>query len=64
MPIVLQKILRGKGYNISKNKIHEVLKLGYARKEKNKKKRKKWIRYERKHSMELWHTDWFFYNGV
>jgi len=47
-------------YTISKNKIHEVLKMnGYAR-EKNKRKRKKWIRYERKHSMELWHTDWFF----
>jgi len=36
---------------------------GYAREEKSKKKRKKWIRYERKHSIELWHTDWFYYNG-
>jgi len=62
--IVLQTILKKKGYNISKNKIHEVLKmLGYAREEKNKKKRRKWVRYERKHSMSLWHTDWFFYNG-
>jgi len=60
--VVLQTILRKKGFNVSKNKIHEVLKMnGYAR-EKNKQKRKKWIRYERKHSMELWHTDWFF-NG-
>jgi len=48
-------------YTISKNKIHEVLKMnGYAKEEKNKRKRKKRIRYERKHSMELWHTDWFF----
>jgi len=62
--IVLQTILKDRGYSISKNKIHEVLKmLGYAKEEKNKKKRKKWIRYERKHSMELWHTDWFLYNG-
>jgi putative transposase len=62
--IVSQKILKERGYNISKNKIHKVLKmLGYAREEKNKKKRKKWIRYERKHSMELWHTDWFFCDG-
>ena len=37
--------------------------LGYAKEEKNKKKRKKWVRYERKHSMSLWHTDWFYYNG-
>ncbi len=26
-------------------------------------KRETRIRYERKHSMELWHTDWFYYNG-
>ena len=37
--------------------------LGYAKEEKNKKKRKKWIRYERKYSMELWHTDRFLYNA-
>ena len=41
----LQKILKERGCNISKNKIHEVLKmLGYSKEEKNKKKRKKWIR--------------------
>ena len=62
--IVLQTILKERGYRISKNKIHEVLKMnGYAKEEENKKKRKKWIRYERKHSMELWHADWFYYNG-
>ena len=45
--IVLQKILKERGYNIGKNKIHEVLKmLGYAKEEKSKKKRKKWVRYE------------------
>ena len=62
--IVLQTILKKKGHSISKNKIHEVLKmLGYAKEEKNKKKRKKWVRYKKKHSMSLWHTDWFYYNG-
>ena len=46
--IVLQKILKERGYNTSKNKIHEVLKmLGYFKEEKNEKKRKKWVRYER-----------------
>jgi len=45
---VLQTILRKKGFNVSKNKIHEVLRMnGYAKEEKNKQKRKKWIRYER-----------------
>ncbi len=62
--IVLQKVLKERSYNISKNKIREVLKmLGYAKEEKNKKKRKKWVRYERRHSMSLWHTDWFYYSG-
>ena len=62
--LVLQTILKERGYRISKNKIHEVLKmLGYAREERSKKKRRKWVRYEREHSMSLWHTDWFFYNG-
>ncbi|MBO8183517.1 MAG: hypothetical protein H0Z28_12135 [Archaeoglobus sp.] len=56
--IILQTILRKKGFNVSKNKIHEVLKMnGYAKEEKNKQKRKKWIRYERKHSMELWESE-------
>jgi len=60
--IVLQ--IRKIGCNISKNKIYEVLRMnGYVREENSKQKRKKWIRYERKHSMELWYTDWFFYKG-
>ena len=25
----------------------------------NKQRRRKWIKYERKHSMSLWHTDWY-----
>ncbi len=45
---ILQTILRKKGFKISKNKIHEVLKMN---------------RYERWHSMELWHADWFYSDG-
>ena len=42
--IVLQKILKERGYT-TKNKIHEVLKmLGYSKEEKNKKKRKNTLR--------------------
>jgi len=38
--ILLQKILKERSYSISKNKIHEVLKmLGYAKEEKNKKEK-------------------------
>jgi len=29
--------------------------------EYNKKKQRKWVRYERKHSKSLWHMDWFEY---
>ena len=37
--IVLQIILNKRGYSISKNKIHEVLRMnGYAREKKNKRK--------------------------
>jgi len=45
---------------ISKRTIHKVLiKLRYAHHQPNKQKRRKpWIRYERKHSLSLVHTDW------
>ena len=26
----------------------------------NKQRRRKWVKYERRHSMSLWHTDWYF----
>lgn len=52
-------IMRDKGKHMPHNRIHKVmLKHGLARREKNKQKRRKWVRYERKHSMEMWHTDW------
>jgi transposase InsO family protein len=42
--------------------IHKVLiKLGYARHQPSKQKRRApWIRYERKHSLSLVHTDWHY----
>ncbi len=45
---------------LSHNKIHEVLlKHGLAKKnEKKKKRRKPWIRYERKHSLTAVHSDY------
>ncbi len=55
----LEKLLRAKGIKASHNKIHEVLKAhGLAKREPKKSKRRKWIRYERRHSNSLWHTDW------
>ena len=45
--------------HIPHNRIHRVMKsLGLAKDEPRKQGRKKWIRYERKYSNSLWHTDW------
>lgn len=50
--------------NIPHNKIHKVLKMNnLARDEPNKQKRKKWVRYEREHSLSLVHLDWHEFNG-
>lgn len=55
----LEKILKRDGINISHNKIHQCLKLnGLANTEPKKGRRRKWVRYERKHANSLWHTDW------
>jgi putative transposase len=57
----LEKIIEFKyGKHIPHNRIHQVLlKNGLAQENKNKKKRRKdWIRYERKHSLTAIHLDW------
>ena len=60
----LETILKEKGVKVSHNKIHEILKNnGLAKREPKKSKRRKWVRYERKHSNSLWHTDWMDYKG-
>ena len=62
----LEKIIEHKyGRHIPHNAIHQVLlENGLANENKEKKKRRKpWIRYERKHSLTAvhldWHTSWF-----
>lgn len=50
-----------KKYNrhIPHNRIHKILlKERLAKKEPAKSKRRKWVRFERKHSNSMWHTDW------
>jgi putative transposase len=45
--------------NLPHNRIHMVLKEnGRAMPQPSKQRRRSWIRYEREHSMSLWHTDW------
>ncbi len=60
--LILEKRIEAKHkIHIPHNTIHMVLKhAGYAKNEpKKQKRRKKWIRYERKHSLALVHTDWY-----
>jgi putative transposase len=58
--LTLEHVLkRDYGLMIPHNRIHAVLKeAGRALPEPSKQRRRKWVRYEREHSMSLWHTDW------
>ena len=52
--------------HIGHNRIHQILVyLGYARK-KNKRdtRKKKWKRYERRHSLTAVHIDWHYFRGL
>lgn len=61
----LEKIMKTKKMRMPHNRIHAVLKAtGLAKNEKKKQGKRKWIRYERRHSNSLWHTDWFEYNSL
>lgn len=58
----IERILKKKKIEIPHNKVHKILiSEGLAKEQPAKKKRRKWVRYERKHSNSLWHTDWFEY---
>jgi len=52
--------------HIGHNRIHQILVyLGYAEKKGKRDKRKKnWIRYERRHSLTAVHIDWHYLNGL
>ena len=58
--LTLESVLRRRyGLDMPHNRIHAILKeYGRALPESAKQRRRKWVRYEREHSMSLWHTDW------
>ena len=61
---MIEQYLDEKGIHINHNRIHRILlEEGLAKREQRKQKRRKWVRYERKHSNSLWHADWFEYKG-
>jgi putative transposase len=57
---MLESIIRKEWHTIiSHNRIHKyLLKLGYASENERKKKRRRWVRYEREHSLSAGHIDW------
>ena len=56
--VKMEKYLKNKGIRIPHNRIHKImLQEKLARKEPKKSRRRKWVRYERRHSNSLWHTD-------
>lgn len=56
----LEKLLDQVGPHVPHNRIHVVLKAaGCAKDEPKKQKQRRYVRYERKHSNSLWHTDLF-----
>src|SRR5215469_2905717 len=59
--VVLESILdKRHGIKIPHNRIHKILKNHRLASNDTKKQRKrKWVKYERRHSMSLWHTDWY-----
>lgn len=62
--VIIEQYLDEKSIHIGHNKIHRILlEAKLAKEEQGKKHRRKWVRYERKHSNSLWHTDWFEYKG-
>jgi putative transposase len=57
---MIEQFLDEKGIHINHNRIHRILlEEGLAKHEQKKSLRRKWVRYERKHSNSLWHADWF-----
>ena len=57
---MIEQYLDEKGIHINHNRIHKILlEAKLAREEQRKKNRRTWVRYERKHSLSLGHTDWF-----
>jgi len=58
--LTMENVLkRNHGLNLPHNMIHIILKEnGRALPQPSKQRRRKWVRYEREHSMSLWHADW------
>lgn len=62
--VSIERLLKDKGMALSHNKIHRfLLSKGWAINEPKKSRTRRWVRYERKTSNSLWHTDWCDFDG-
>ena len=60
----MEKVLSMNGHTIPHNRLHKILKeQRLAVTHPSKSKRRKWIRYERRHANSLWHIDWTKHEG-
>lgn len=58
--VTLERVLNRHGLKVPHNTVHRILKDHHlAANEACKQKGRKWVKYERRHSMSLWHTDWY-----
>jgi putative transposase len=64
-PVGLERVIqRRHGAHIPHNTIYRFMAgNGLIEENKNKKKQRKWVRYEREHSLSLVHTDWSEFEG-
>ena len=61
---LISKALKKEGIDISHYKVYQILKsAGLIHMLRNKRKRRNWVRWERKHSLSLWQTDWTTFQG-
>ena len=61
---MIKQILNEKGIQMNHNRIHKImLEEGLAKHEQNKQKSRSFCRYQRKHSLSLFHSDWFEHKG-
>ncbi|MEW6035488.1 MAG: integrase core domain-containing protein, partial [Candidatus Micrarchaeota archaeon] len=62
--VMIERILAENGVRMPHNRIHRILRAqGLAQEQPKKSRRRKWVRYERRHSNSLWHADWLDYEG-
>ena len=57
--VYLEKVIAAHGAKITHNRVHRILKQeGLAKTEPKKSRQRKWVRWERRHSNTMWHTDY------